>query len=83
MFTVPFTGGCSNDVFRDVLRNWGDHPVPGLTKSQFLRLAVPWVAGTGALADLLLGTRTEFAWRVTSPFFPSGDSVGDGRSNVS
>jgi hypothetical protein len=56
VFPVPFTGGCSNDVFREVLRNWGDHPVPGLTKSQFLRLAVPWVAGTGALADLLLGT---------------------------
>jgi hypothetical protein len=56
VFPVPFTGGCSNDVFREILRNWCDYPVPGLTKSQFLRLAVPWVAGTGALADLLLGT---------------------------
>jgi hypothetical protein len=56
VFPVPFTGGCSNEVFRGILRNWCDNPVPGLTRSQFLRLAVPWVAGTGALADLLLGT---------------------------
>ncbi|MGH9373297.1 MAG: toll/interleukin-1 receptor domain-containing protein [Vicinamibacterales bacterium] len=56
VFPVPFTGGCSNDVFRDILRNWCDNPVPGLSKSQFLRLAVPWIAGTGSLADLLLGT---------------------------
>ena len=56
VFPVPFTGGCSNDVFREILRNWCENPVPGLTKTQFLRLASPWVAGTGALADLLLGT---------------------------
>jgi hypothetical protein len=53
---VPFTGGTSSDVFQEVLRNWSDNPVPGLSRSQFLRLAVPWVAGTGALADLLMGT---------------------------
>jgi TIR domain len=56
VFPVPFTGGQSNEVFREVLRNWCDNPVPGLSKSQFLRLAIPWVAGTGALADLLRGT---------------------------
>ncbi len=53
---VPFTGGTSSDVFQEVLRNFCDNPVPGLSRSQFLRLAVPWVAGTGALADLLMGT---------------------------
>jgi hypothetical protein len=56
VFPVPFTGGCANDVFREILRNWCENPVPGLTKNQFLRLAIPWIAGTGALADLLLGT---------------------------
>jgi hypothetical protein len=53
---VPFTGGTSSEVFQEVLRNWCDNPVPGLSRSQFLRLAVPWVSGTGALADLLMGT---------------------------
>ena len=53
---VPFTGGMSGDVFQEVLRNWCDNPVPGLSRSQFLRLAEPWIAGTGALADLLNGT---------------------------
>ncbi len=56
VFPVPFTGGQSGDVFQEILRNWCDNPVPGLSKAQFLRLAVPWVAGTGALGDLLLGT---------------------------
>ena len=53
---VPFTGGTSSEVFQEVLRNWCDNPVVGLERSQFLRLAVPWVGGTGALADLLMGT---------------------------
>ena len=56
VFPVPFTSGCSDDLFREVLRNWCDNPVPGLSKAQFLRLAVPWISGTGALGDLLLGT---------------------------
>ena len=32
---------------------------------------------------LHLGLRTEFAWRVTSPFFPSADAIGEGRSTDS
>jgi hypothetical protein len=56
VFPVPFTGGQSSTVFQEILRNLCDNPVPGLFKSQFLRLTIPWVAGTGALGDLLLGT---------------------------
>ena len=56
VFPMPFSGGQSNAVFQEVLRNWCDNPVPGLSKTQFLRLAVPWVGGAGALGDLLLGT---------------------------
>ena len=59
VFPVPFTGGHSNEVFREILRNWCENPVPGLSKAQFLRLAVPWISSTGALADLLLGTLSE------------------------
>lgn len=58
---VPFTGGQSNELFQTVLRDWHEAPVPGLSKGQFLRLAIPWHSGTGALADLLLGTLSEHA----------------------
>ena len=58
---VPFTGGDSNELFQTVLRDWHEAPVPGLSKAQFLRLAIPWHSGTGALADLLLGTLSENA----------------------
>ena len=34
VFPVPFTGGQSNEVFREILRNWCDNPVPGLSRSQ-------------------------------------------------
>lgn len=53
---VPFTGGRSNELFQAVLRDWHKAPVPGLSQEQFLKLAIPWHSGTGALADLLLGT---------------------------
>jgi hypothetical protein len=59
VFPVPFTGGHSNEVFREILRNWCENPVPGLSKAQFLRLAIPWISSTGSLADLLLGTLSE------------------------
>ena len=59
VFPVPFTGGHSNEVFREILRNWCDNPVPGLSRAQFLQLAIPWISSTGALADLLLGTLSE------------------------
>jgi hypothetical protein len=59
VFALPFVGGLtghSDDVFRQILRTWGDHPVPGVSRAQFLRLAEPWVVGTGALRNLLRGT---------------------------
>lgn len=53
---IPFVGGESRHVFDAILRTWDMAPVPGLSQSQFLRLAIPWVNDTGALTKLLLGT---------------------------
>lgn len=55
-FPVPFSGGQSDDVFHEVLARWAETPVPGLSRTQFLRLALPWTTGTGELGDLLYGT---------------------------
>jgi hypothetical protein len=59
VFPIPFSGGRSDDVFQEVLSRWGERPVPGLSRDQFLRLALPWTTGTGELGDLLLGTLAE------------------------
>lgn len=59
VFPLPFLGGITGNsdfVFREILKTWEGHPVPGLSRTQFLRLAEPWVSGTGALANLLRGT---------------------------
>lgn len=59
VFPLPFMGGMtgnSDDLFRQVLRTWEGHPVPGVSREQFLRLAEPWVVGTGQLGNLLRGT---------------------------
>ena len=55
-FPIPFSGGQSDDVFQEVLARWAETPVPGLSRTQFLRLALPWTTGTGDLGDLLFGT---------------------------
>ena len=59
VFPIPFSGGRSDDVFQEVLSRWGESPVPGLSRDQFLRLALPWTTATGELGDLLLGTLAE------------------------
>lgn len=62
VFPLPFLGGISGSsdfVFQEILKTWEGHPVPGLSRTQFLRLAEPWVSGTGALANLLRGTLAE------------------------
>jgi hypothetical protein len=51
--------GNSDFVFQEILRTWDGHPVPGVSRSQFLRLAEPWVSGSGPLANLLRGTLAE------------------------
>ncbi|HEX6361893.1 MAG TPA: toll/interleukin-1 receptor domain-containing protein [Albitalea sp.] len=59
VFPVPFLGGLtgsSDFVFQEILKTWEAHPVPGVSRTQYLRLAEPWVGGTGPLANLLLGT---------------------------
>jgi hypothetical protein len=55
-FPIPFSGGQSDDVFQEVLARWAETPVPGLSRTQFLRIALPWTTGTGDLGDLLFGT---------------------------
>jgi hypothetical protein len=62
VFPLPFLGGLTGNsdyVFQEILKTWESHPVPGLSRSQFLRLAEPWTSGTGALANLLRGTLAE------------------------
>lgn len=64
VFPLPFMGGLTgnaDDLFREVLRTWEGYPVPGVSRTQFLRLAEPWVVGTGPLANLLRGTLAETA----------------------
>ena len=55
-FPIPFSGGQSDDVFQEVLARWAQSPVPGLSRTQFLRIALPWTTGAGELGDLLFGT---------------------------
>lgn len=62
IFPLPFLGGLtgnSDEVFRQILRTWEGYPVPGVSRTQFLRLAEPWVVGTGPLRNLLRGTLAE------------------------
>lgn len=59
VFPLPFSGGQSDDVFQNILGWWKENPVPGLSRSQFLRLALPWTHGSGDFADLLLGCLAE------------------------
>jgi hypothetical protein len=56
VFPIPFVSGGADEVFRDLVTTWSDSPVPGLTRNQFLSLALPWNKGTGPLVNLLLGT---------------------------
>ena len=65
--------GNSDFAFREILKTWDSHPVPGLSRSKFLQLAEPWVSGTGPLANLLRGTLAE-----TPDVFISADSVPKG-----
>ena len=59
VFPIPFTGGHSGEVFQEILRTWYESPVPGLSRTQFLSLAMPWTGGTGLLSNLLLGALAE------------------------
>ena len=62
VFPLPFMGGLtghSDRVFQAVLQTWDSHPVPGISRGQYLSLAEPWVVGTGPLANLLRGTLAE------------------------
>lgn len=64
VFPLPFLGGITGNTdiaFREILKTWDSYPVPGLSRSQFLQLAEPWVGGTGQLGNLLRGTLAERA----------------------
>ncbi len=56
VFPLPFTGGRSDEVFQELLRGWYDNPIPGLTRNQVLRLALPWTTGASTLIELMRGT---------------------------
>lgn len=62
VFPLPFQGGLTGNAdaaFREILRTWASVPVPGVTRTQYLRLAEPWLVGIGPLGDLLRGTLAE------------------------
>lgn len=60
VFPVPFVPGKSDLVFQDIVAHWLDRPVPGLTRNQFLRLALPWTGSAEPMTDLLLAALTDF-----------------------
>jgi hypothetical protein len=55
VFPLPFTSPRAEEVFQEILKTWCASPVPGLTRNQFLLLALPWISGTGPLVNLLRG----------------------------
>lgn len=59
VFPIPFTGGKSDLVFQEILKAWNDNPVPGLTRNQFLSLALPWISSTRTLYNLVHGALAE------------------------
>ncbi len=63
VFPLPFMGGLTGNAdlaFREILKTWDSHPVPGLSLGQFLQLGLPWVSGAGPLSKLLRGTLADF-----------------------
>jgi hypothetical protein len=78
---IPFAGGESQNVFHELLRTWEAAPVPGLSKSQFLRLDIPWINGTGQLANLLLGTLAHTA-DIFISYRRNDSAVAAGRLNA-
>lgn len=55
VFPLPFSGGRSDEIFQDIMQGWADSPIPGLTRSQALKLALPWASGNHPLKALLDG----------------------------
>lgn len=53
IFPLPLTGGDALVAYAETLERWADHPVPGMTRAQFMSLSLP-IGGRGdALIRLL------------------------------
>lgn len=56
VFPIPFSGGQSDHNYQELLKTWNDNPIPGLTRDQVLRLALPWVGDASRVVELIKGT---------------------------
>lgn len=77
VFPLPFSGGRSDAIFQSIMQTWTENPIPGITKQQALKLALPWVGGKHPLVTLLHGTLADspdlfLSYRRTD----SGSAVG-------
>jgi len=50
---VPFLGSDAFEIYRDILADWNERPVQGLTERQFLELMKPWRRSPQTLTRLL------------------------------
>lgn len=50
---VAFLGWDAFEIYRDILENWNERPVEGLTERQFLELMKPWRRSPQTLARIL------------------------------
>ncbi len=50
---VPFLGRDAFEIYRDILADWNERPVHGLTERQFLELMKPWRRNPQTLRRLL------------------------------
>jgi hypothetical protein len=55
---VPFWGWDAFELYRDILAEWNERPVQGLTERQFLELMKPWHSNPQTLRRLLRASLT-------------------------
>jgi len=55
---VPFLGWDAFEIYRDILKNWNERPVNGLTERQFLELMKPWRQNPQTLSRILRAALT-------------------------
>ena len=59
VFPLPLTGGDALTTFTEILEQWSDHSVPGLTRNQFMSLSLPLRANADSLIRLLKGALSD------------------------
>lgn len=55
---VPFLGRDAFEIYRDILADWNERPVQGLSERQFLELMKPWRRSPQTLTRLLRASLT-------------------------